>query len=130
MGRWEYLYEHSVGCVGVLKSWLNRALAAVLEEGGDSLGERHLAGQAEPTRKLLSLAREIKEGEEVLAGRDREGDELGLLLGTAVKAIRVAEPELGQRQGSEDGDRPRVGRVGLRRPARDPVGEGRQEHVG
>ena len=131
LGRYEYLYERSVGCVGVLKSWLNRALAAVLEEGGDSLGERHLAGQAEPTRKLLSLAREIKEGEEATAGRDREGEELGLLLGTAVKAIRVAQPELGQRSPPKDGDsRHRVGRVGQRRPVRDPAGEGREEDVG
>jgi hypothetical protein len=131
LGRYEYLYERSVGCVGVLKSWLNRALAAVLEEGGDRLGRRHLEGQAEPTRKLLSLAREIKEGEEALAGRDREGEELGVLLGTAVKAIRVGEPELGQQQGSGDGgSRRRVGRVGQRWPVRDPVGEGRQEHVG
>lgn len=130
VGRYEYLHERSVGCVGVLKSWLNRALAAVLEEGGGTLGESHLAGQAEPTRKLLSLAREIKEGEEALAGRDREGEDLGLLLGTAVKATRVAEPELGERQRSEDGDRRRVGRVGQRRPVRDLVGEGRKEHVG
>jgi hypothetical protein len=130
LGHYEYLYERSVGCVGVLKSWLNRALAAVLEEGRDSLSKSHLAGQAEPTRKLLSLAREIKEGEEATAGRDREGEELGLLLGTAVKAIRVAQPELGQRPSPEAGDRRRVGRVGQRRPVRDPVGEGRQEHVG
>ena len=130
VGHYEYLYERSVGCVGVLKSWLNRALAAVLEEGGGSLGESHLAGQAEPARKLLSLAREIKEGEEALAGRDREGEDLGLLLGLPAKATKVAEPELGERQGSEDGDRRRVGRVGQRRPVRDPVGEGREEHVG
>lgn len=140
LGHYEYLYERSVGCVGVLKSWLNRALAAVLEEGGDSLSESHLAGQAEPTRKLLSLAREIKEGEEALAGRDRQGDELGMLLGMSPKLTpaageRSSPPsvdalEAGQQQLLGDGSsRRRVARVGQRRPVRDPVGEGRREHA-
>src|SRR3989304_9628642 len=40
VGRHEYLYEGSVGCVGVLKNWLNRALAAVLAEGGRGRGGR------------------------------------------------------------------------------------------
>lgn len=133
VARYEYLYERSVGCVGVLKSWLNRALAAVLEEGGTTLSHRHLDGHAEPIRKLLSLAREIKEGEEALPGGDREGGELRMLLGMQMKPIRaaVAKPDPGEQQRSQGGStQRRVGRVGQRRPVRDPVGEVRQEHVG
>jgi hypothetical protein len=134
---WEYLYERSVGCVGVLKSWLNRALAAALEDGGTRLSRRQLEGQAEPTRKLLSLAREIQEGEAALAGRDREGDELGRLLGLPMPALPVpallegvVTPDRGQRRRTAEGNgRPRVGRVGQRRPVRDPVGQGRHEHA-
>src|SRR3990172_5622126 len=133
VGRHEYLYEGSVGCVGVLKNWLNRALAAVLEEGGTPLAERDLEGQAEPTRKLLSLAREIKEGEEALLGGEWERDELRMLLGMTTKASRAVaakpEPEAGQRSEGMTSRR-RAGRVGQRRPVRDPVGGVQREHVG
>jgi len=32
MQRWLYFYEHSIGCVGVLKDWLIRTVAAALHE--------------------------------------------------------------------------------------------------
>ncbi len=127
VGRYEYLYEHSVGCIGVLKDWLNRALAAALEEGETTLSDRHLEQHAEPTRKLLSLAREIKEGEEALQDSGREHGELRRLLGL--------EPEPTGR-GDEMGDptprsgdvtsRRSAGRVGRRQPTRDPVGDTQQ----
>lgn len=34
IGQWDYLYERSLGCVGVLKPWLSKALAAALRDGG------------------------------------------------------------------------------------------------
>lgn len=133
IGHHEYLYERSVGCVGVLKNWLNRALAAAIEEGGTTLAERHLERQADPTRKLLSLAREIKEGEEALSGSDRERDELRTLLSLPAQPILAgrAGPEPGAQQRSDGASaRQRVGRVGQRQPMRDPVGGVKQEHVG
>ena len=127
--RWEYLYERSVGCVGVLKNWLSRALAAVLEEGDATLTDRHLERHAEPTRKLLALAREIKEGEEVLSDTGRDPVELRALLGLLPLAARDDE---GDRRPSGASPVPlarrRINSVGQRRPTRDPVGEGSREH--
>src|SRR5262249_55303888 len=37
MQHWSYFYEHSIGCVGVLKDWLVRAVAAALHDGSDNL---------------------------------------------------------------------------------------------
>jgi len=35
--HWLYFYERCIGCVGVLKDWLLRAVSATLDEGGDTL---------------------------------------------------------------------------------------------
>jgi len=45
-GDWEYLYERSTGCVGVLKDWLVRALAQALKRGKTSLTHRDLEPHA------------------------------------------------------------------------------------
>ena len=37
MQQWFYFYERSIGCVGVLKDWLIRTVAATLHDGGDIL---------------------------------------------------------------------------------------------
>jgi len=81
VGHFEYLYEQSVGCIGVLKDWLNRALAAALEDGAATLTAHHLERQAEPARKLLSLAREIQEGEAALREDGREREDVRRFLG-------------------------------------------------
>ncbi len=61
--RWEYLYARSIGCVGVLKDWLRRALAAALEEGARTLTEQCLEGQAWSAECCLKMAQEAMEGE-------------------------------------------------------------------
>jgi hypothetical protein len=127
VGRWEALYEQSVGCVGVLKNWLERALAAALAAGASTLSARCLQEQAMPTRKLLSLVRELKEGEEALAAGERGRGELRALLGLAPERARpdaaatAAEPAPapGRVRARSPG-----GRAARRRPERDPVGVG------
>src|SRR6266704_4411235 len=81
VGSWDALYEGSLGCVGVLKNWLNRALADALAHGALTLTRRHLDRQALPTRTLLNLAREITEGEAVLRDDPKGRDQLRSLLG-------------------------------------------------
>ena len=125
VGRWEELYERSVGCVGVLKGWLVRALAAALEAGESSLTRRRLERHAEPPRKLLSLAREIAEGEAVLAVTDRGQGELRRLLGLAT--VATTTPAASGSATAPTARRP-SDRPGQRRPTRDPVGA--QEPVG
>ncbi|MBI4496625.1 MAG: ATP-binding protein [Chloroflexi bacterium] len=131
IGQWQYLYEGSAGCIGVLKSWLNRALAAALDLGEPTLTRRRLERQAAPARKLISLVREIKEGEEALRDDARERDHLRTLLGLedgpapfgAAKANAAASMEPAARRPRRPG-----GRAAQRRPTRDPVGQGRPEH--
>lgn len=104
----EYCYERCVGCVGVLKDWLTRALSAALEDGQATLTRTVLERQVLPTRKLLQMAREIREGEEALAANNRSQTELRSLLG-----MPADSPER-QIQPSQ--------KVGVRNPVRDEVG--------
>lgn len=50
MARWDYFYERSIGCVGVLKEWLTLALGDALEAGGKRLTRTHIS------RYMLSIA--------------------------------------------------------------------------
>ncbi|HEY7068446.1 MAG TPA: ATP-binding protein [Chloroflexota bacterium] len=131
VGAWEALYEGSLGCVGVLKSWLDRALADALAEGAPTLTPRHLARQAAPTRTLLSLARELAEGEQALREEARARDHLRTLLGLAPGATASALPSANGTGSPPPTGTPRPhppGRAAQRRPMRDPVGKGRHEH--
>ncbi len=109
----EYFYERSVGCVGVLKDWLTRALATALEEGQETLTQTVLERQALPTRKLLRMAREIREGEETLTANGHSRTELRSLLGMSIDSAEQQNP------GS-------LRKVGKRKPVRDQVGHHEQ----
>jgi type II secretory pathway predicted ATPase ExeA len=119
VGRWEELYERSAGCVGILKTWLQQALAAALEVDAATLGRQHLERYAPSTRTLLSVVRESTEGEAALGQSNRERGELRLLLGLETDRSRAPATTLTGKGAS---------RVAQRRPTRDPVGVGRAEH--
>ena len=109
----EYFYERSVGCVGVLKDWLTRALAAALEDGQETLTKTSLEKQALPHRKLLRMAREIREGEETLSTNSRTQTELRSLLGMSTESTEQQPPASSRK-------------VGKRKPVRDVVGSHEQ----
>jgi len=128
VGCWEALYEGSLGCVGVLKSWLNRSLAYAMAHDAVTLTRRHLERQAAPTRTLVNLAREVAEGEGALREDPKVRDELRMLLGLgAPPAEKRNRDATGSAAHSAAGAAPRrpTGRVIQRRPTRDPVGEAR-----
>jgi len=121
VGLWERLYEGSLGCVGVLKSWLNRALADAIAHEATTITRRHLDRQALPTRTLLNLAREITEGEAVLREDPKGRDQLRSLLGLPSITQTRSELNLTRQAKGDRASRPRrTGRV-ARRPTRDLV---------
>jgi len=128
VGCWEALYEGSLGCVGVLKSWLNRSLAYALAHDAVTLTHRHLERQVAPARTLLNLAREISEGEAALREDPRVRDELRGLLGLAASPAAKSKGDVNgsaARPAAGAAQRRPTGRVVQRRPIRDPVGEAR-----
>ena len=63
VGDWDYFYERSVGCVGVLKEWLTKALAKALKDGGRALTSKHLARSALSVSQCENMLAEAIEGE-------------------------------------------------------------------
>ncbi|HLX33816.1 MAG TPA: ATP-binding protein [Candidatus Limnocylindrales bacterium] len=104
----EWVYLRTAGCVGTLKQWLLRALAAALEEGTE-IKRRHLEATALSVHALQAIAAEIQLGENALRETPEAFAELERLLGW--QRPRVAPPA-----------RPRTGRRPQRAPGRDPVG--------
>lgn len=110
--RWDYFYEYSAGCVGILKLWLNNSLAAALEQQPQILTDRLLQQCAISPDRLLNIAREIREGERKWTELAEKQGQVRAALGLAPASVET-EPDPPGRQKR---------RVGERRPVRDAVG--------
>ncbi|MGH9436910.1 MAG: AAA family ATPase [Terriglobia bacterium] len=113
---WDFLYERSLGCVGVLKDWLTRSLS-VAYLSADCLNRRILERTALSIGQCEKILAEAREGE----ARLREGPEsisrLRCLLGLSEAASSM------QGAGTVTSlNRPKVKKPGLRRPKRDKIG--------
>jgi hypothetical protein len=112
--HWEYCYERSIGCVGVLKDWLTRALARALEEDAATLTLPHLQAHALAPSDCLTMATEARAGEQQLTEDPGECARLRTVLAlTAGPATPPPVLDIIPRT-------PR--RAGQRTPRRDPVG--------
>jgi hypothetical protein len=78
----DYLYERSIGCVGILKDWLIRALVSVARRNAASLTRRDLQAHALSVAQCETMLTEAVEGErrlrESLTERSRLRTRLGL----------------------------------------------------
>ncbi|PYT20587.1 MAG: hypothetical protein DMG58_33765 [Acidobacteria bacterium] len=116
VANWEFLYERSIGCVGVLKEWLVRALAAALSRGASKLTLRDLAAQALTISQCEKMLAEVTEGEARLTESDGARSRFRLALGLPrieVDQGRIAAPAPAQ---------PRT-MPGQRHAKRDPIGK-------
>jgi energy-coupling factor transporter ATP-binding protein EcfA2 len=79
---WEFLYERSVGCVGILKEWLVRAATVASRKGNRKLTRAPIESQALCLAQCEQLHRETTDGEVKLTeGREaitRFREKLGL----------------------------------------------------
>lgn len=119
--EWEYLYERSVGCVGILKDWLMRALVAVSRRDSDSLTPEDLKAHAPSVAQCDKMLSEALEGEARLVESSEERSRLRLRLGlppcrSGGEEANTAQPN------SSAALRPNRRKPGQRRPTRDPVG--------
>jgi hypothetical protein len=127
-GRYEYFYERSLGCTGMLKTWLNRALAAALENNASTLTQRLCEQHAEPLQKLKHMIREIREGEQALQENEADGRELRAFLKLGSDLTPPRDTPLKAEQATpalSSPTQPRKGKgrgVGKRAPTRDRVG--------
>ena len=63
---WEYMYERSIGCVGILKDWLMRTLISVLRRDAGVLTHKDLQAHALSVAQCDKMLSEALEGERSL----------------------------------------------------------------
>jgi hypothetical protein len=115
VANWEFLYERSIGCVGVLKEWLVRTLAAVLSRAATKITLRDLAAQALTISQCEKMLAEVTEGEARMTESDGARSRFRLALGL---------PAIEADQGRTKRPAPVQPRPipGQRRAKRDPIG--------
>ncbi len=123
--QWSYFYERCIGCIGVLKDWLVRALATCLAAGQTELLLERIQECALPIAQCESMALEAAAGEQELHYTASRQQHLWALLGmkTDEKMVQSLPEEAATSQESH---------VGEPRPVRlevgEPQGKGRVEN--
>jgi hypothetical protein len=92
MQHWFYFYERSIGCVGVLKDWLIRAVAAALHDDCDTLTLARLEEQALTLGQCERMALDAIEGEQKLGYTDSRREHLWRLLQMGMASTAVPSP--------------------------------------
>jgi hypothetical protein len=131
LNEWEYLYERSIGCVGILKDWLARVLVSVSRRNASSLTRKDLEAHAPGVAQCDKMLSEAVEGETSLLENNEQRRRLRTRLGLSpmengredLNAGRVARPaETVARQRQQR-------KPGQRRPVRDAIGTPKFAHA-
>nr|WP_297352948.1 TniB family NTP-binding protein [uncultured Caldimonas sp.] len=114
----DYFMLKSVGCAGVLKDWLDRALCEALRGDAPVLSRKVLEASALPNNAIARLTQEAIAGE--LRFADVPDTDLAALAGLVYTPTLRVESRASPAPATSS--KPRTRRVGLRGPSRDPVG--------
>jgi hypothetical protein len=120
--HWEFLYARSIGCIGLLKLHLNRALNRVLKEGARTVTLDHLRQTAAPdVRVKLALRNALESEAEFVEAEDADEQLLALLRKPASSSAK--QQSLQREQEQTPAPRvPKNPKPGKRVPGRDPTG--------
>jgi hypothetical protein len=120
--HWEFLYARSIGCIGLLKLHLNRALNRALKEGARAVTLDHLRQTAmSDVRVKLALRNALESEAEFVEAEDAD-EQLLALLG---RSSSHASAQLMTTPGSSDQaqKKPAKRKPGKRVEGRDPTGQ-------
>lgn len=126
VSNWDYFYERTIGCVGVLKCWLLRALIVSINGGKQSLTRQIIEKRALTVAQCEKLLTESIEGERELREGRGATAKLRERLGLTVKSVKAPKPSGGapSQGGSPHAAPPKPRRrVGDRNAVRDPAGD-------
>jgi hypothetical protein len=114
VSHWEYFYERTLGCVGILKNWLTRVLKDALDRETTTITIQDLQKRAWSVAQCQRMFKEIQEGERQLSETETDIQNLRSALGLGAKPIVLP------------GETPKTTapprKVGKRKPKRDPIG--------
>ncbi len=117
---WEFFYERSVGCVGILKEWLMRACVRSIKHGSPTMSREHLEQTALSISQCEKILAESRDGESRLHDDEDSRLRFRTLLGLESQSCGDTAPAQGAVAFSGNAKR---GRVGQRSPRRDPLRE-------
>ncbi|MGB3650565.1 MAG: ATP-binding protein [Rivularia sp. (in: cyanobacteria)] len=120
VSHWEYLYERTLGCVGILKNWLTRAFKDALNREAATVTLKDLQQRAWSVAQCKRMLQEIQEGERQLSETETDVQNLRSALGLGAKPIALSEEIPKTTRSSR--------KVGKRKPKRDSIGV--QQDVG
>ena len=113
LSNWEYFYERSLGCIGILKDWLTRTLRDVLDKQIETVELKHFKVRALSVSQCKQILTEIEEGEKDFEETQKDRDELRSALGLT-KIFQPQKPKKSNKKNSK---------VGQRKPTRDTIGQ-------
>ncbi len=116
--HWEFLYARSIGCVGLLKMHLNRALNLALAEQAKTVTLSHLRKTAMPEARVEAALRNALESETELTESDGADERLLTLLG--LRGPRTTQPS---KTKADEPSPKKQDRPGKRSPGRDTTGQ-------
>jgi hypothetical protein len=128
--NWEFLYERSIGCVGILKDWLVQALSVMLRRGAIHLELRDLEACALSGNQCDKILSECIEGEMRLDESDESRRRLRVRMGLPEVGLTKSRPnqssvaEMHSQHCKRTNRRP-----GQRLAKRDPIGIGAVVHA-
>ena len=114
VSEWEFFYERSLGCVGIVKRWLEDALKLALRDKTPQLTRNHLEAKAPSAKKCFFQLNEILLAEKALADSDEDVIDLR-------SRLKIGE-QPAQELPVSASPKPSKRRVGVRKPKRDKVG--------
>lgn len=125
---WDFCYERSIGCVGILKDWLSRTLSAVLDsdENALTLTRFDLERHAWSSEQCMIMLAEAREEEKKLADKAGLQQELRAALGLELAATTTTDCPIATANAasSKPTGNHKTRSVGKPLPKRRPVGEG------
>ncbi|MCC5654890.1 ATP-binding protein [Nostoc sp. XA013] len=123
--HWQYCYQRSLGCIGVLKNWLTRALIDALKENASTLTLQHLENHALSVAQCQKMFAEIQEGERQLVETSDASEKLSLALGLSAGLVQASPAPFeidSHSQSVPEKLSCKKRNVGKRKVTRDPAG--------
>jgi len=121
LNHWEFLYARSIGCIGLLKMHLNRALNLALAERAKTVPLLHVRKTALSETRVELALRNALESEAELTETEGADERLLTLLGLRGNQSAQTKVEKPPRPSPSNQSRP-----GTRAPGRDSVGQEEQ----
>jgi energy-coupling factor transporter ATP-binding protein EcfA2 len=125
VARWDYFYERSIGCVGLLKDWLYNSLSLALESNSPTLPFKFVEKRALSISQCTTIMRETIAGEKELEEREEERLILRRRLGFLDEDLEDYKEDSPPNDSTHAASVKTIKqgqRVGTRNPVRDKVG--------